>query len=59
MLINKNKLKIFDILMNEKECDIICSAGFPYILPYKILKNYKIKLTSSKSIAKLQRGKSN
>ena len=51
MLINKkNKLKIFDILMNEKECDIICSAGFPYILPYKILKNYKIKINSHPSL---------
>ena len=53
---NYNKLKIFNILLKEKECKILCSAGFPYILPGKILKKFKIKINSHPSLLPKYKG---
>ncbi len=58
-LVNKyNKSKILNILLKEKKCKILCSAGFPYILPVKILKRFDIKINSHPSILPKYKGRS-
>ncbi|MDC0446226.1 formyltransferase family protein [Candidatus Pelagibacter sp.] len=57
ILVNEeNKIKIFNLLKKEKDCQIICSAGFPYIIPIKILKNFKIRLNSHPSLLPKYKG---
>ena len=59
--VKKNKIKFFLIdhvnkeisfnrLEKEKNCKIIFSAGFPFILPTKVLNNFRLKLNSHPSL---------
>ena len=55
-LINKkNKLEIFEKLKKNR-CKVILSAGFPYIFPKEVLKNFKIKINSHPSLLPMNKG---
>ena len=64
----KNKIKYYLINKNNKEkiltrlqknnCQIIFSAGFPYILKKEILNNFKLKVNSHPSLLPKYKGKS-
>jgi len=55
-LVNKkNKLEIFKKIKNKK-CKVIFSAGFPYIFPQEVLKEFKIKINSHPSLLPKNKG---
>ena len=55
-LINKkNKLEIFKKIKRNR-CKVIFSAGFPYIFPKEILRNFKIKINSHPSMLPKNKG---
>lgn len=55
-LINKkNKDQIFHKI-SKSNYDVILSAGFPYIFPKKVLKNFTIKLNSHPSLLPKNKG---
>lgn len=57
-LVNKkNKNHIFDKI-SKSNCKFIFSAGFPYIFPNEVLKNFKFKLNSHPSLLPKNKGQS-
>lgn len=55
LISKKNKKEIF-LKIEKSKSDILFSAGFPYIFPYRVLKNYKFRLNSHPSLLPKNKG---